>query len=94
MITIAAIVALWTAGFAALNYRGVRAWRASWEFTRWIPTMVLVFWDFYFVIGVVADPTSHNLWPVELIGITMLSLILLAVIAVAYDARTRWKRRN
>lgn len=91
MIAMVAILAVWTAGFTALNYRAVRQWRNSWKLVRWVPTMILAFWDFYLIV--LSDPTSHNLWPIELIGITALSLICLAAIAVAYDARTRWKRR-
>ena len=93
MIGMVAILAVCTAGFAALNYRAVRQWRDSWELVRWVPTMILAFWDFYLIVSSLSDPTSHNLWPIELIGITALSLIFLAAIAVAYDARTRWKRR-
>lgn len=93
MIAMVAIIAVWTAGFAALNYRAVRQSRDSWELVRWVPTSILAFWDFYLILSSLSDPTSHNLWPIELVGITVLSLILLAAIAVAYDARTRWKRR-
>ena len=92
MITMLGIIATWTAAFAALNYLAVRKWRESWELARWTPSFILTLWDFYLIVDSASDSTSHNLWPIELIGVTMLSLIVLAVIAVAYDARTRWKR--
>lgn len=93
MIGMVAIIAVWTAGFGALNYRAVRQWRDSWGLVRWIPTFILALWDFYLILSSLSDPTSHNMWPIQLVGITVLSLVFLAAIAVAYNARTRWKRR-
>ncbi len=93
MIWMLIVLGAWTSGFAAFNYRAVRQWRDSWEWVRWTPTIILGLWELYLLIVLIKDPTSHNLWPLELLGITVLSLIALAVVAVAYDARTRWKRR-
>ncbi len=56
--------------------------------------MLLVLWVIYLTIDSSNDSTSHNLWPIELLGMTMLSLIVLAFVAVAYDARTKWKARG
>ena len=94
MIAMLGIIALWTACFAALNHLAVRKWRDSWQSTSWSPTMLLVLWDFYMLIDSSADSTSHNAWPLELVGMTMLSLIVLAFVAVSYDARTKWKARK
>jgi len=88
------IIVAWTTCFACLNFFAVRKWRDSWELVRWIPTMLLVLWDFYLIMATAADPSSHNLWPVELFGVSLLSLIVLAFMAMAYDARTRWKARH
>jgi hypothetical protein len=94
MIAMAMIVLVWTAIFGLLNFAAVRRWRDSWELVRWIPTFVLALWDFYLILDSSGNSTSHNLWPIELFGMTVLSLILLAFLAIAYDARTRWLARQ
>jgi len=85
----AMLLAVWTAAFAGLNYLGLRKWEGPWRNRGWIPTMMLVCWDFYLLATAAADPTSHNLWPVEVVGVTVLCLIVLAFITIASEIAAR-----
>lgn len=94
MIAMTVILFFWTAVFGLLNYASVRKWRDSWELVRWIPTLVLAAWEFYLILDSSVDSSSHNLWPVEVVGVSLLSVILLAFMAIVYDVRTRWFKRG
>ena len=92
MLRIVLMLAVWTVGFAALNYLALRNWRSVWRKLGWIPTVILSVWDLSLVVAIARDSTSHNLWPIEAIGLTIVSLIVLACIAIAHDIDTRRNR--
>ena len=94
MMGMSVVLVFWTAIFGLFNYAAVRKWRDSWELARWIPTLVLAAWEFYLILDSSGNSSSHNLWPVEVVGMSLLSLILLAFMAIGYDARTRWLKRG
>jgi hypothetical protein len=85
----ALMLGFWTAGFAGLNYLALRKWSPPWRERGWIPTIILALWDIYLLSSFASDPTSHNLWPIEAIGLTVLSVIVLAFIAIAQDMGSR-----
>lgn len=54
-------------GAIALDVALVRRWRGAWRILALLPLVALVLWAGFIVVGVAQDPTSHNLWPFELI---------------------------
>jgi hypothetical protein len=89
MLQMALLLAAWTGGFAALCYVALRKWDDPWRDRGWYPTIILALWDMYLIASVAGDPSSHNLWPVEAIAVTVLALIVLAGIAIARDIAIR-----
>ena len=55
-----------------------RASQDEWRLLAWAPVLPLAAWALYIAVGVTRDPTSHNLWPFELVIWATLSLLLLA----------------
>jgi hypothetical protein len=67
------------AGLAALgSAKLAKSSRDEWQVFAWIPTAPLALWGLFIIWGVTRDPTSHNLWPFELVFWTALTLILFA----------------
>jgi len=58
-------------------------WRGVWRMTATIPLAIIGFTMLRIVIGVSSDPTSHNLWPFEILQAGALALLILAVLAIA-----------
>jgi hypothetical protein len=50
----------------------------EWKLLAWVPISPLVLWAVFIAWGVTRDPTSHNLWPFELVVWTLLTLALFA----------------
>ena len=39
----------------------------EWQLLAWVPPIPVIAWWIWFLIAVLRDPTSHNLWPLELV---------------------------
>jgi len=50
-----------------------------WRIPAWVPVVPVAVDGALIWVGVAVDPTSHNLWPIELFLATALSLVLFAV---------------
>ena len=87
----AALVAL---GAAKLS----RNSREEWQLLAWVPVVPLAVWGLYIAWGVTRDPTSHNLWPFELVAWSILSLALLGLFLLGRrlfgGPRTEWSARH
>lgn len=57
--------------------------RDEWQLLAWVPSLPLTGWGLYIAYGLTRDPTSHNLWPFELIVWVALSAILFALFVIA-----------
>jgi len=55
----------------------------EWKLLAWVPNAPSLAWWGFFLIGVLRDPTSHNLWPFEMIISTGASAVLFVVFLVA-----------
>lgn len=66
-----------------LAYRRSKTARDEWKLLVWVPVLPLFIWGIYIAWGTAADPTSHNLWPFELVIWAALSGALSIVIRVA-----------
>ena len=59
-----------------------RASRDEWKLLAWVPPIPLAIWGVRIAWDVTRDPTSHNLWPFELIVWALVSLGLLGLFLV------------
>lgn len=65
------------AGVATLGARRLaRTSRDEWQLLAFAPVIPLALWGVFVAWGVTRDPTSHNLWPFELVIWLGLSLVL------------------
>jgi hypothetical protein len=75
-----------------------RASREEWQLLAWVPVLPLAAWALFIAVGVTRDPTSHNLWPLELVFWAGLSVLLLALFLLARrfagKPRTDWTARR
>lgn len=53
-----------------------RTSRDEWRVLAWSPVLPLAAWAVHIAWGVTRDPTSHDLWPLELVIWCVLSLAL------------------
>ena len=85
---------LFYAGFmlaaAALGIGGVaapiwamRRWRGGWRVAAAVPAVMTGFVVLRIVVDTAADPTSHNLWPFEILQAGALSLAVIGVLLAA-----------
>lgn len=70
------------AGIAAPAW-GLWRWRGGWRLAAAVPAVMVVFVILRIVIGTSTDPTSHNLWPFEILMVSALSLVVMATMKVA-----------
>lgn len=57
-------------------------WRGGWRVAAAIPLAVMGFVLLRIAFGVAFDPTSHNLWPFEVLMAALVSLAMVAVLTV------------
>ncbi|MGH8738009.1 MAG: hypothetical protein ACREU5_04270 [Burkholderiales bacterium] len=76
------MLALGVLGFAAPAW-GLWRWRGGWRIAAAVPAALMGFVVLRLVIGVSVDPTSHNLWPFEILMSGALSVLIVIAVAVA-----------
>lgn len=80
------LIYLVPAALASLgSMRLARSSHDEWKLLAWVPVLPLALWGPFMAWGVTRDPTSHNLWPLELFAWGTSSLILFVGVLV-----TRW----
>jgi len=67
----------------ALSVVAFIRWPGAWRYAAGLPSLVFGIWVVNFIIDVTRDPTSHNLWPFELLYGAGYALAWLAVLFVA-----------
>ena len=77
-----AMLALGLLGFAAPAW-GMWRWRGGWRIAAAVPAAMMAFVALRITIGVARDPTSHNLWPFEILQAGALSVVVMVVLLVA-----------
>ncbi len=60
----------------------IRRWRGWWRGAACAPIAALVVWASVIAVGIIQDPTSHNLWPMELILWGAAALVALGLLAL------------
>jgi hypothetical protein len=77
-----AVAALGVGGVAAPLW-AVRRWRGGWRVAAAVPVVMMGFVVLRIVVDTAGDPTSHNLWPFEILQVGVLSLVVIGVLLVA-----------
>lgn len=77
-----AMVALGVAGVAA-PVVAVRRWQGGWRIAAMLPLVLVAFVVLRLVVDVVIDPTSHNLWPFEILQVGFLNIVVMGVLWIA-----------
>ncbi len=76
------VLALGIAGVLAPVW-ALRRWRGGWRVAAAVPAAMMAFVVLRIVFGVAIDPTSHNLWPFEILQVGVLSLVVIGVLLAA-----------
>ena len=77
-----AVIAVGIGGVVAA-LRSVRRWQGAWRIAAFAPLLIVAFVVVRIVVDTALDPTSHNLWPFEILYAGFKSLVLLGLIALA-----------
>jgi hypothetical protein len=69
-------------GLVYLEVKTLRSWQRAWRIPASLPGLALAYVILRIVVDVWHDPTTHNLWPFELLiwsvgGMAFLGLLLL-----------------
>jgi hypothetical protein len=67
-------------GGLVLPVRALVRWRGGWRLAAVVPTALMGFVVVRLIVGVSIDPTSHNLWPFEILIVGLLSVVVMAVL--------------
>jgi len=76
------VVALAFGGIAAPIW-AIRRWHGGWRIAAAVPAVMIGFVIARIAVGTASDPTSHNLWPFELLQVGALSVVVIGVLLVA-----------
>jgi hypothetical protein len=68
-------------GYLALQLRLLRRWRGGWRLAAGAPLPIWLIWVARFAWDTTLDPTSHNLFPFEILIGAAAALLYLAVLA-------------
>lgn len=72
-----------TIGGIVLPIVAFRKWQGGWKVAAAVPMCIMGFAILQIIVGVILDPTSHNLWPFELIFIGAISLAMIVILKIA-----------
>ena len=74
-------------GGIAIPLRAIWKWRGGWRMAAMIPIALMGFIVLRIIVGTSIDPTSHNLWPFEILMWGSVTLLILGGIAVIRRVR-------
>ena len=74
--------ALLIAGIA-MPVRSAWRWHGGWRFAAFAPLGLMAFVVLRIVIDTAQDPTSHNLWPFEILTYGIVALVIIVVLKIA-----------
>jgi hypothetical protein len=76
------VAVLGFAGIAAPIW-AMRRWHGGWRVAAAVPAVMIGFVIARIVVGTAGDPTSHNLWPFEILQVAVLGLVVIGVLVAA-----------
>jgi len=71
------------AAFVYAQVRSLARWRGGWRIAAVLPLLGLLFVLARIVFDTQRDPTSHNLWPLEIVFATVIALAALGLLHIA-----------
>jgi len=81
-----ALAALLLGALLATASRALARWRGGWRVLALGVVVGVLAWSAKIGIDLRLDPTSHNLWPFEVVGVALLALLALGMLALARPA--------
>src|SRR5687767_865477 len=78
--------------FLAAEVFALVSWRGIWRLIALLPLFMVSFIVVRIVVDTQADPTSHNLWPFEVVVWSLLALAFLGVL-VGIRSMIEFRRR-
>ena len=88
------VVAGTTLGFIGATIYALRNWTDGWRWFAGAPLLYVIANVVKLVIEVRADPTSHNLWPFEMLGTLALAFALLGGLSLVRFLMRRITQRQ
>ena len=79
------VLVLGGCGFV-MPVRALLRWRGGWRIAAAVPMALMGFVVVRLLVGVSIDPTSHNLWPFEILMVGLLSTVIMVLLTVAHRA--------
>lgn len=76
------MLALGVIGIAAPLW-AMRRWSGGWRVAAAVPAVMMGFVVLRLIFDTTRDPTSHNLWPFEILQVGALSIVVIGVLAAA-----------
>jgi hypothetical protein len=76
------VLGLLVGGFVAPAW-GLWKWRGGWRMAAAVPAVLMAFVVLRIVVDTAHDPTSHNLWPFEILQNGTISLVIMAALKIA-----------
>ena len=76
-----AVLAIGVGGIA-LPIRAMRRWQGGWRFAAAVPAGWVGLVVLRIALGTALDPTSHNLWPFEVLQASVVSLVLIGAMTL------------
>ncbi len=70
-------------GGIALPLRSARRWSGGWRIAAFAPLGLMGFVILRIVIDTAIDPTSHNLWPFEILIFGAVALLIVFALKIA-----------
>ncbi|WP_028381112.1 hypothetical protein [Legionella cherrii] len=61
---------------------GIWKWKGGWRIAAFVPAALMAFVVLRLLIDVSADPTSHNLWPFEILQTAALSVAIMVALTI------------
>ena len=79
------VLVLGACGFV-LPVRALRRWRGGWRIAAAVPAALMSLVVLRLISGVTRDPTSHNLWPFEILMVGLFSVVVMVVLTLLRKA--------
>ena len=79
------VLVLGGCGFV-LPVRALLRWRGGWRMAAAVPAALMGLVVVRLIVGVSRDPTSHNLWPFEILMVGLLSTVIMVLLTLARRA--------
>ena len=55
-------------------------WRGAWRVAAAVPACAVLFVVLRIIVNAARDPTSHNLWPFEILQVGIVALVIVGVL--------------